>query len=119
MKMKSEFGTVLYEIRQELGESLRGMAKKLDITPSFLSAMEVGRKTIPIEYESKINDLYHLSNEKRIKLKDAISLSNSRVLLEIDKMNIAQKKTSLLFARKIINADPELIKKLQEVLNSD
>ena len=117
--MKSEFGLFAFTIRQETKESLRDMAKNLQITPAFLSAMEVGRKTIPADYVNKISDIYNLDENQKEKLQDAISLSNSKVSLELSKMNEAQKKTSLLFARKIKNADPDLISKLQKVLNDD
>lgn len=114
--MVSKFGICLRKFRNETGESLRTMADKLDISAAFLSAMEVGRKFVPMEYAKKINEVYHLSEEQYIELYEAIVETNQHVDIEIAKMNEAQKEISMTFARKIENADPELLEKLRKVL---
>ena len=50
--MMSKFGEVSRKIRGE--ESLRTMAKKLEISPAFLSAMEVGRKAVSDHSEQDV-----------------------------------------------------------------
>lgn len=114
--MISKFGSFVRKIRERENESLRKMATKLDVTASFLSAMEVGRKTIPLEYSSKISEIYNLSKEDIIELENSIYETNERVLIELDIMNEAQKDVSLLFARKIKTADERLLEKLKEAL---
>lgn len=114
--MISKFSICLREIREKENESLRKMAARLGITPAFLSAMEVGRKTIPFEYLEKIKSIYNLSEEQSIKLENSIYETNNRVNLELDIMNDAQKNISIMFARKIKNADEDLLKRLNEAL---
>lgn len=114
--MISKFGNFIRKVRSKENESLRKMASKLGITPSFLSAMEVGRKTIPLEYISKIGELYNLSDEETIELENSVYETNERVSIELDIMNEAQKDISLLFARKIKTADDKLLEKLREAL---
>lgn len=114
--MISKFGSFVRKIRERENESLRKMATKLDITASFLSAMEVGRKAIPLEYSSKISKIYNLSGEEIIELENSIFETNEKVSIELAIMNEAQKDVSLLFARKIKTADEKLLEKLKEAL---
>ena len=114
--MISKFGIELRKFRATKGESLRQMASKLGISAAFLSAMEVGRKPIPTDYAKRIKDLYDLSEEDYTNLYNSIMETNQHVEIEIDKMNEAQKEVSLVFARKIETADPELIEKLRKAL---
>lgn len=114
--MISKFGIVMRQFRSRTGESLRTMSSKLEISPAFLSAMEVGRRQIPQEYLPKIKNLYNLNDEDYIRLQEAAMETNNRVDIELSKMNEAQKAVSMTFARKIENADPELIEKLRKAL---
>ena len=95
------------------------MAIKLDVSSTFLSAMEVGRKTIPLEYVEKICNIYNLTEEEKNELEDSINETNKRVSIELEAMNESQKDVSLIFARKIKNADSELLEKLKKVLLED
>ena len=117
--MISKFVITMRKFRDEIGESLRTMSTRLGISPSFLSAMEVGRKLIPIEYAKKIKDAYNLNDQDYAELMEAIIETNQRVDIEIAKMNEAQKEVSIAFARKIENADPELLEKLRKALSDD
>ena len=99
--MISKFGIIMKKIREKENDSLRQMAVKLGISAAFLSAMEVGRKTIPSNYIEKINAIYHLSNDELAQLEMSIYETNKKVPLELEKMNEAQKDVSLLFARKL------------------
>ena len=117
--MATNFAKLMKEIRKPEGESLRTMAKRLEISAAFLSALEVGKKTIPIEYAEKICNEYKLDENMLYRLKDAISESNNMIKLGLEDSNDDQKNVSLLFARKIVNADPDLIKKLKEALEDD
>ena len=114
--MISKFGIEMRKFRVANGESLRTMAERIGISATFLSAMEVGRKAIPIEYAKKIKEIYKLNEDDYARLYDSIIETNQRVNIELEKMNEAQKEVSIVFARRIENADPELIEKLRKVL---
>ena len=114
--MISKFGQCVRSIREKENDSLRKMAEKLNVSAAFLSAMEVGRKTIPLEYVEKIKLIYGLSEEEAMDLRSSIYETNEKVSLELALMNEAQKDISLLFARKIQSADEDLLNKLREAL---
>lgn len=117
--MISKFGEYIRIIRRKENDSLRNMAKKMDISAAFLSAMEVGRKNIPLSYVDKIDELYHLTEEEKNKLIEAIQETNDKVSIELSEMNEQQRQVTLVFARKIQTADEDLIEKLRKVLEDD
>lgn len=110
--MISKFGKCIRNIREQENDSLRQMAIKLGISAAFLSAMEVGRKQIPLEYVEKIKGIYNLTEEQEVELENSIYETNERVPIELAAMNEAQKDVSLMFARKIKTADEDLLRKL-------
>lgn len=114
--MISKFGLYIREIREKENDSLRQMAIKLGISATFLSAMEVGRKQIPLEYVEKIKGIYDLTEEQVMELEDSIYETNERLPIELALMNDAQKDVSLMFARRIKTADENLLRKLKEAL---
>lgn len=117
--MVSKFGLCIRKIREKENDSLRQMAIKLGISAAFLSAMEVGRKQIPLEYIDRIKSIYELTDLEIIELENSIYETNKQLPIELELMNNAQKDVSLMFARKIKNADENLLKKLKEVLNDE
>ncbi|WP_375657766.1 MULTISPECIES: helix-turn-helix domain-containing protein [unclassified Bartonella] len=61
--MVTSFGKILRKLRIDHSERLLDMAKKLDISVSFLSAVEIGKKSVPVGLEEKIIELYALDQE--------------------------------------------------------
>ena len=114
--MISSFGKILKEYRKKNNDTLKTLSEKLEISLPYLSAMEVGRKLVPTEIVLKIKTIYCLSKKEYDDLYMAMLDSNNKVDIELSKMNDAQKEVSMVFARKIENADPELIEKLRKVL---
>ena len=114
--MVSSFGRTLKEYRKRNDDTLKTLSEKLEISLPYLSAMEVGRKLVPIEIVTKIKELYNLTEEEYNTLYMAMLDSNNKVDIELSKMNEAQREVSMVFARKIENADPELVEKLRKVL---
>lgn len=117
--MISKFGEYIRIVRKRENDSLRDMAKKMGVSAAFLSAMEVGRKNIPMVYVDKIVELYHLNEEEKAKLFEVIQETNDKVSLELSQMNESQKEVTLVFARKIQTADADLIEKLRKILEDD
>ncbi len=61
--MLTPFCKTLRKLRIDHSERLLDMAKKLDISVSFLSSLEIGKKSLPIGIEEKIIELYDLDQE--------------------------------------------------------
>lgn len=114
--MESYFGKVTREIRAKRGDSLRVMSKKIGISAAFLSMMEVGHKVIPSGYLERIDEVYHLTPEEYRDLQEGIALTNNSALILFDQLNEEQRDVSMVFARRIVNSDPDLVAKLKAVL---
>ena len=116
MAITNEYGIVMKEIRKRRGITLNDMANAMDVSISFLSALEVGNKTIPQNYPDKVASYYDLSLEELKELKNAMDLSNGKIIIPINKLD--EEKTDILleFARKIENPSLELLLELKLVL---
>ena len=110
--MKTEFNEILSKIRKDSNESLRMMAKRLNISATFLSAMELGKRLIPLDYIAIISNCYELSNEDIKTLEDSIYKTNNKVTIDFENMSDEKKNVSLLFARTIKDIDENLVEKL-------
>ena len=114
-----EFGTLLRQFRNERGESLGTLSKKLGVGVSFLSLLENGKKIIPIEYGDKLTEVLGLNLDDSIKLKNSIDYTNRRISIDLDKMSDAQQEVSLTFARTINTASDKKLEEILKVLESD
>jgi DNA-binding XRE family transcriptional regulator len=63
--MKTAFGRHLAKMRVDFNERQADMAKRLDVAPSFLSAIENGKKTIPLNLLQTLCKSYELDYQQR------------------------------------------------------
>ncbi|WP_273756947.1 helix-turn-helix domain-containing protein [Bartonella sp. MM73XJBT] len=61
--MLTSFGKMLRKLRIDHSERLLDMAEKLDVSVSFLSSVEIGKKSVPVGMEEKIIKLYALNQD--------------------------------------------------------
>lgn len=115
----TEYGKFIRKIRKDRGDTLLGMSKKMDVTISFLSALEVGKKQVPIEYADKISQIYNLTPEENIELTNAIGASNANMNLDFTKMSQDRAQTSVLFARKINKLSQKSLEELRKLLTNE
>lgn len=115
----NKFGILIRDLRHKNGDTLRGLATKLNVSAAFISSLELGRKQIPADYVEKITEIYNLNKEEQEELIDAINSTNEKITLNLKELNEEQKDLSLIFARKIKTSDDDLINKLREILYED
>ena len=116
--MITEFGKQLRVIRIKNDELMLDMAKKLKVTPSYLSAVENGKRNIPNEWPDVIGQLYKLSKLELSDLITAAERSKDSIQINLLKASEEQKDFALALAREFENLDKGTIKKLQESLKS-
>lgn len=97
--MITEFGKALRKIRIDRGEVLRDMAAKLEVSPSFISAIETGKKKIPNGFLEQIVNLYDLTRTEERMLKDAAKDSVTAVKINLLGSDTTQRRAALVFAR--------------------
>ena len=62
--MVTDFGKFCRKLRIDNDEIMKDMAKKLEVTPSYLSAIEKGKRTIPTDWTEQIANHYELSKQQ-------------------------------------------------------
>lgn len=113
------FGDYLKKLRKSKNISMQDLADRLNVTKSFLSLIENGKRLIPLDYAEKIAEVFNLNNKEKEILKSAIQYSNNKVEILLEDMNESQKKVSIEFAKQINNATPEMIEDLEKILSKN
>lgn len=115
----TEIGKFLKKIRVDNGEVLLTMAEKLGVTPSFLSAVELGKKKMPYEWNLKIRSVYALTKAQEEELDDAIAKSEKAVMLDIEEVSPTAKKLAVSFARSFKDFTDEQLDALKKLMNNE
>lgn len=111
--MLSPFGKLCRKLRIDNGELLKDMAEKLNVTPAYLSAVEVGKRNVPSDWPKKIVEAYTLDIMKFKEFQEAAKESKLNLKLDLKKFQESDKELVLAFARKfseLTSEDKERIK---------
>ncbi|WP_197416842.1 MULTISPECIES: helix-turn-helix domain-containing protein [Leptotrichia] len=119
MKTKgvTNLGKKLRKIRIDNDEISSDMARKLEISVSYLSAIENGKRNIPKDLAEKLFKIYQLSDNDKEKILQAISIYSGEMRIRLDSLNEKQQELSLLYAREISKLSDRQIEKITGYLN--
>lgn len=112
----TEFGKFSRKLRIENDELLRNMADKLGVTPSYLSAVEIGKRNIPKKWETIIVNAYNLDESKALELRESIECSAKVINIKAEQLNNEEKNLILMLARKVNKLDEKDKSDLKEIL---
>ena len=99
----NEIGQFLTNYRVGIGESLRTMAAKLDISATYLSAIENNKRNIPADFIEKFISIYKVDEETKKMLEKACLLSSSNMKIDISDASVAKKELLYSLANSEIN----------------
>ena len=93
MKTKgvTNLGKKLRKIRIDNDEISSDMARKPEISVSYLSAIENGKRNIPKDLAEKLFKIYQLSDNDKEKILQTISIYSGEMRIRLDSLN---KKTA-------------------------
>lgn len=117
----SKLSLILKSLRANTGDSLREMARKLDISPSYLSSIENEKRDIPSELAARIVKIYCLNDAEKEQLSLAIMDSSSNVMkVKTSELSDDEKRIILAISNGEINKDEvakmcEVIKRKDDV----
>ena len=117
--MLTEFGKFTRKLRIDLNETLYQMAKKLNVSSAFLSAVEVGSKNVPKTWLDLLSKEYELSKGKIEELKNAIELSSNIIKLDFTNKKLEDKELILKLAKRISDLDVRAKEKLNKILKEE
>lgn len=114
--MLTDFGKLIRYYRIEHDIKMKDMAETLEVPPSYLSALEMGRKAVTDGFLKKLITVYSFTPHEVKQLTNAAK--DSVISVKINLENISQEKRGLAldFARKFRDLDPETVNKLKKLI---
>lgn len=110
----TEFGRLLKIIRVNSGDTAKEMADKLYMSPSYLSAIESGKRNIPANLIGSVAEVYDLSPEDKEKLREAVLGVNKP--LKMNLTNFPDRKKRLILAISQDDFPKETFKKICDLV---
>ena len=117
--MLTEFGQYIRKLRIDCGVLLKDMADKLEVTPSYLSAVETGKRNIPDGWVDKIGQLYELDMIEQDALRAAAANSARTITMDLSNTPPKRRETALLFARQFDEIDDSVLRDIRNLLNGE
>ncbi len=114
--MVTELGKYLRKLRIDYGEVLKNMADKLDVTSSFLSAVENGKKKMPRDWYIRIIDIYNLDENKIEEFDKSIAKTEESIEISLNKIPEDNREVAISFARKFQDFNSDDIDKIKKIL---
>lgn len=115
----TELGKLLRKLRIDREETLGDMAEKLDITSSYLSAIEKGKRPAPDGFVDKIAELYALSASAIKELADAADKTIQNIKMNLAGSSDSKREAALCFARSFDDLDDETAKSVMKLLRKN
>ena len=113
----TSFGEFVRILRIRHHEVMGDMAKVLDASLPFLSAVENGKKNVPADWIGKITEHYGLTETEQLDLREAVEESKTQFKIVAGKAGNNQRKAALQFARSFDEMDDETAVKILELLS--
>jgi len=117
--MATDLGKLLRRIRLDKDEYLKDMASNLDITSSYLSAIENGKRDMPRKLIGKIGDIYGLSSDTLEKLEEYAGKLKKKVEISTCDASKNKQYTAWAFARQFDDLSDEQIHKIRQILEGN
>lgn len=105
--MATTFGKELRKLRIDKDETIHTMAKKLEMSMSYLSAIEAGSRNIPSDMVDKIITKYKLNKERSEILRQAEAESAKEINVNLDGVSPEQRKLVFALSRKLNDISDE------------
>lgn len=112
----TSFGEFVRILRIKNHEIMRDMARMLDVSTAFLSAVENGKKNVPDEWIDLIAEHYHLTDVERQDLATAAEESRMQYKIVAANAGVPQRRVAMQFARSFDEIDDETAEKIMELL---
>lgn len=112
----TELGKQLRKLRIDRDENLGDMAAKLEMTSSYLSAIEKGKRPASEAFVDRVAKSYGLSAIARKSLAKAADKTLKSVKISLEDATESKHEAALCFARTFNDLDDETAKDLIELL---
>lgn len=112
----TDLGKYLKKLRIDKDEKMQDMATKLNVSTSFLSSVENGKKKMPSTMMANIISLYTPDEKNKNEFIEAAAASCDKVEIPLDSEDVRRKEVALHFAAGISQLTEEQLKEIYKVL---
>ena len=116
--MLNSFGKFCRKLRIDRDELLKDMAARLDVTSSYLSAVENAKRKVPQEWKTKLIQLYNLDESQQEELTLSLQEAKKELKIDLSEYNNEDKKVLMALAREYQGMDPETKITIKNILDS-
>jgi transcriptional regulator with XRE-family HTH domain len=110
--MITPFGIATRKLRLDKGLRLLDLAEKLNLSSSFISAVETGKKPIPADYVDAVIKAMSLTTAEAGELQKAAD--RSKTVIDVDGLHGSQRELVAAFARKVDVLPPEFLEEIKK-----
>ena len=112
------FGEFVRILRIKHHQVMGDMAKLLNTSTPFLSAVENGKKNVPVEWVQKLTEIYHLTSDEQHELQRTIDESRLQYKIVLGDASVSRRRAAMQFARSFDEMDDETALKILELLKA-
>lgn len=110
--MLTEFGKLLRKLRIDHETTLGELGLRVGLSAAFISAMETGRKPVPLDFLSKVQAALGLSELETNQLERAVAAQAKEVSMGLHTKSDKARELTVAFARRFESMSSEEIEKL-------
>ena len=114
--MMTELAKILKSIRLENGQILKNMSDALNVTSSYLSAVENGKRPMPEEWLGAFKMIYKTDRETLDKIRAAADELRVSIKMNLENASQIKKEAAVVFARSFEEMDDQTAKSIINIL---
>ena len=97
----SPFGEFTRNLRARENEKLKDMSRRIGVNLSYLSAVELGKRNVPLTWGNLIAQEYSLNDIEKEELEHSIAYSRNTFIIKAENLNNEDKDLILALAKKM------------------
>jgi len=109
MKLQSPLGAFLKKLRIDLGITQKQMSADIEVTSTFLSTVEAGRKPAPSNVLERISQYYQLSPDQVSEMNALATAQRKNVRIPLEDLTDKQRELAIRFAENVHKLDADAI----------
>lgn len=115
----TRYGEFIRILRVKHHEVMGDLAKVLDTTLPFMSAVENGKKNVPENWPVLLIEHYSLNANEITELYQSIEESKTQMKISLISANTTQRKLAVQFQRSFENLDEDTASAIMKLLNKE
>ncbi len=115
----TKYGEFMRILRIKNHEVMGDTAKLLGVKLPFVSAVESGKRNVPVEWIEIITDKYSLTPDEQNELIRAVEESRTQIKIDMTAADVHQRQAAVLFQRSFEKLDAKTAKEIINLLSGE